>query len=131
MTALNPPVFLSPGEAIQLRRFIVTSRGKPYADPAMLEQLSAEVERAGRLGPEEAHEAVAMHSRITLFFADSGEAETYTLAYPDEASLEERRISILAPLGIALLGARPGDDITWKTHAGLMRARIIKITNPN
>ena len=57
----------------------------------------------------------------------SGERREYTLTYPAEADVAAGRISVLAPLGTALLGYREGDEFEWQMPGGLRRLRIEKV----
>jgi regulator of nucleoside diphosphate kinase len=68
-----------------------------------------------------------MHSRVQVLDVKSGESETYTLVYPDEADIDEGKLSILAPLGTALLGTRIGQTIKFEAPAGTRKLRIEKI----
>ena len=63
---------------------------------------------AGKVPPD----VITMHSRVVLSFDGDGEEE-YTLVYPDEADLSENRVSVLSPVGTAILGYRAGDIIRW------------------
>jgi regulator of nucleoside diphosphate kinase len=52
---------------------------------------------------------------------------TYTLVFPSDADAAQNRISVLAPIGTALIGYRVGDVITWKVPGGLRKLRVEKI----
>jgi regulator of nucleoside diphosphate kinase len=58
---------------------------------------------------------------------DSGEEVIYTLTYPAEADLAEGRISVLAPVGTAILGYSVGDVVEWTVPCGIVRYKIEKI----
>ena len=51
----------------------------------------------------------------------------YTLVFPEEANIDQNRISVLAPLGTALLGYKVGDTLEWEVPAGLRRLKVIEI----
>jgi regulator of nucleoside diphosphate kinase len=72
---------------------------------------------------------VTMHSEVRVRDpGDAGEAaETYTLVYPDEADITEGRLSVLAPMGAALLGAREGETVRFQTPGGARRLKVVKI----
>jgi regulator of nucleoside diphosphate kinase len=70
---------------------------------------------------------VTMNSRVRVRDLRSGETETYTIVYPDDADIELGRLSVLAPLGTALLGARTGDVVKLEVPAGVRRLEIAKI----
>lgn len=67
---------------------------------------------------------VTMHSRVRVRDLGTDAARTYTLVFPHEADLPTGRLSVLAPLGTALLGYREGDEIEWAMPGGLRRVRI-------
>ena len=70
---------------------------------------------------------VTMNSRVRVRDLGSDEAETYTLVYPDDADINDNKLSVLAPLGAALLGARAGDVIQFHVPAGTRRMRVERI----
>jgi regulator of nucleoside diphosphate kinase len=57
----------------------------------------------------------------------SGERRDLVLAFPWQADISAQRISVLAPLGTALLGYREGDEVEWVMPGGLRRLRIEKV----
>ncbi|MRR15423.1 MAG: nucleoside diphosphate kinase regulator [Deltaproteobacteria bacterium] len=72
-------------------------------------------------------DVITMNSRVTVTDADSGEKMTFTLVFPSATAATENRLSILAPLGMALLGYRIGDIVEWTVPAGMRRLRIDEI----
>ena len=70
---------------------------------------------------EVAADIITMNSRAELFDLDSGEKVTFTVVFPRDADVEVGRISVLAPLGAAMLGYRVGDEFEWKVPYGLRR----------
>ena len=69
-----------------------------------------------------------MGSTVRLQELDSGERWKFTLCYPHEARIDEDRISVLAPLGTAILGHRVHDVVDWPVPGGNVRLRISEIT---
>lgn len=72
-------------------------------------------------------DVVTMNSTVELCDVASGEVETYTLVYPDRSSASDGKLSVLAPLGTAVLGARVGDEFDVPTPAGPRRVRVMSI----
>jgi regulator of nucleoside diphosphate kinase len=72
-------------------------------------------------------DVVTMNSTVELCDLATGEEETYTLVYPERACALEGRLSVFAPLGTAILGARVGDEIRVATPSGNRRVRIARI----
>jgi regulator of nucleoside diphosphate kinase len=55
-----------------------------------------------------------MNSTVVLRDLDTEEHETYTLVFPDDADIADGRLSVLAPVGTAILGQYVGDDLRWR-----------------
>jgi regulator of nucleoside diphosphate kinase len=68
-------------------------------------------------------DVITMHSKAVLSFGD-GEEEEYTLVYPDEANLAENMLSVLSPVGTAILGFRAGDVVDWEVPEGTVAIRV-------
>jgi regulator of nucleoside diphosphate kinase len=81
-------------------------------DADLTADLQQEIERAGEVQPEEVPpDVVTMNSTVRVSDLDSGEKHEYTIVFPPEADAEMGRISILSPIGTALLGYRLGDVV--------------------
>lgn len=72
-------------------------------------------------------DVITMNSKVLLRDVDSNEEMEYLLVYPSEANLVEDKISILAPVGTAILGYREGDIIEWKVPDGIINLKVEKI----
>lgn len=95
---------------------------------ALLRTLKSELSRGRVVASGEVPRGiVTMHTRLRVQDLKSRESEIYTLVYPDEADIEQGKLSILAPLGTALLGTRAGQTITFDAPGGQRRLRIEKI----
>lgn len=70
-------------------------------------------------------DVVTMNSIVRFQDCSTGEEFQYTLTYPSEAKIEEGKVSILAPVGAALLGLSVGDTIEWPMPTG--KARTLKL----
>jgi len=93
-----------------------------------LAALEAELGRARVLPADKVPpDVVTMNSVVRLRDLDSDETEEYELVYPADADVEHHRISVLAPVGTAILGYRVGDVIEWLVPAGLRRLRVEEV----
>ena len=93
-----------------------------------LEDLAREIERGTEVRPQEIPpDVVTMNSTVRVTDVDSGSTYTYTIVFPADADYEKGKISILAPLGTALLGFRVGDTVDWNMPRGVRRLRIEEI----
>jgi regulator of nucleoside diphosphate kinase len=70
---------------------------------------------------------VTLDSRVRLRNLDTGEDEMYTLVLPQNSDFARKRISVLAPIGTAVLGYQVGDVIEWEVPGGKRRLRVEEI----
>ena len=66
-------------------------------------------------------------SRVLLENIDTGEDVEYQLVGPDESNIEMGRISISSPLGKAMMGKKPGDELTLQAPGGIRSYEVIEI----
>jgi len=97
-------------------------------DEIYLEELEKELNRSKIVKSKNVPEnVITMNSKILLKDLDGQEEMTYKLVFPDNADSNHNKVSILAPIGIALLGYKVGDIIELKVPAGLRRLEVKKI----
>ena len=96
-----------------------------------LDDLKAELRRAKIVPPEKApRNVVTMNSSVALRDVSSRELETYTLVFPEDADIAQGRLSVLAPVGTAILGQRIGDELKWRVPEGWRRFKIERDSLP-
>ncbi|MHA3770453.1 nucleoside diphosphate kinase regulator [Verrucomicrobiota bacterium sgz303538] len=90
-----------------------------------LEDLATELNRAElKESFDIAPDIVTMNSVARVCDLDTGDTMELTLVYPDDANIDEGKVSILAPLGTAMLGYRAGDVFQWKVPAGIRNFKV-------
>lgn len=90
-----------------------------------LESLSEELDKADVVSPREVPpDVVTMNSKVVLRDLDTSEEMTFVLVFPREANIKKGAISILAPVGTAILGYAKGDVVEWTVPSGVRRIRI-------
>jgi regulator of nucleoside diphosphate kinase len=93
-----------------------------------LKALAEELKRATVVEPDKVpHDVITMQSRAELVDLDTGETVTYTLVFPSRANIEAGNISVLAPVGAAMLGYRVNDEFEWQVPDGVRRMRVKQI----
>lgn len=100
-----------------------SGRNNKHLDELAKELLRAEIVDSKMIPPD----VITMNSIVKLVDLDSNEEKTYTLVFPKDADIGQNRISILAPIGTALIGYRVGDTIKWQVPAGIKRLRVTSI----
>lgn len=94
------------------------------------QELEAELTRAEVVDPRDIPpNVVTMNSTVRFKVQSSSQEFELTLVYPKDIDDSGRKISILAPVGSALLGLSQGDEIDWpKPGGGMLRVRIEEVT---
>lgn len=99
-------------------------------DTPAAEALEEELSRADIVRKLPAN-IVAMNSSVTFVDLDSGEETNISLVYPQDAKVEEMKISILTPVGTALIGLRVGGTIDWPIPGGkVRRLEVTAVSHP-
>lgn len=70
---------------------------------------------------------VTMNSTIRIADMESGEEEEYTLVFPADADISSGKISVLAPIGTAMLGCPEGDTVIWRVPDGRRQLLVKKL----
>lgn len=122
-------IFITEKDRERLQKLINEAKEFHHSgSEAYLKNLEQELSRAKLIASEKIpHNVVTMNSKVLLKDLDTGEKMVYTLVYPAEANLMEDKISVLAPVGTAIIGLREKDAIDWKIPDGLVRLEVEKI----
>jgi regulator of nucleoside diphosphate kinase len=89
--------------------------------PQAAQELLSEMERAAVVSAEAVPPNVVQMGSGVVFRSDNGETRRVTLVFPGQADIAAGRISILTPIGAALIGLSEGQSIAWKTRDGRVR----------
>lgn len=93
-----------------------------------LESLAQELARADVVPSTDVRpDVVTMNSKVVLQDLDSQEELSYTLVFPKDADYSRGAISVLAPIGTAILGYSKGDTVEWPVPSGVRRLLIQKV----
>lgn len=113
----KPAIFVLEHELEQLASLVDGDLATQF--PAETDALRGELDRAIVLRIDRLSEAfVTMHSTVEYLDVRTGRRNSVTIVWPWEADPVHARVSILAPVGTALIGLRVGDTITWQTPMG-------------
>ncbi|AKU22659.1 nucleoside diphosphate kinase regulator [Massilia sp. NR 4-1] len=122
---MKPQLTISSLDADRLEALIGAMRADDATSLALLDELA----RADIVAPEEMPpDVVTMHSTVRFEIAGTGEVRSLTLAYPKDMAQLSDGISILSPIGSALLGLSVGDTIDWPHPDGqLLKVRLLEV----
>ncbi len=129
--AQNHSLLISEADARQLRMLLENVDLGSERDRVQWQALEEEIERA-RIVPLEQMPAnvVRMRSRVRIVDMRTGEQMVYQIVYPHEANYVAQKISILAPIGMALLGYAAGTEIEWQVPSGRRKLWIAAVEPP-
>lgn len=125
----HTPIYITRDDNSKLRLLLATAL---YSNASgSLRNLREELDRAVIIDPAAIPAGVVtMESRVEFEDLATGEVEEYTITFPDRANVDEKRLSILAPIGTAFIGCREGDIVKWSTPGGSRELKIRRVTAP-
>jgi regulator of nucleoside diphosphate kinase len=112
-------------------RAILGSPSKSARDTGHLLDLRDELDRA-QVVPEGdmPSDVVTLQSQVRVRDRETGMVSNYTLVSPAQADVSSGHVSVVAPLGTALLGYREGDEVEWQMPGGVRRLWIERVMQP-
>ena len=122
-------IYITKPDQERLTRLIEFTRerdddaNRKYLDSLEEELAKADVVQQQDIPPD----VITMRSTVRLKDLDTGQEMIYGLVFPTEANYDDGKISVLAPIGTAMLGYRLGDVIEWKVPSGLRRLKVEKV----
>ena len=127
-----PRFIITTKDEERLNALLYHSRRRHRRDysPEVLAFLGEELDRAAFVEPDEVGPTiVTMNSRVWFRDEDSNTSREVAIVYPGVEKIQEGKISILSPVGSALIGLSEGQTITWRLVGGPWRTlRVLKVT---
>ena len=120
-------IVITEDDHARLRALIASSRTFRQRDAEHLDELERELDRATIAVARVPKGVVTMNSRVRVRDLNSGHEFTYHIVFPRDADVARNRISVLAPIGTALLGYGAGATVEWRVPSGLRRWRILDV----
>lgn len=118
------PIYVTHSDRKRLQA-LITSLVEANQSGNAVKQLQAELNRATVVDPSAMpDDTVTLNSLVKIRDLESGDLDEYTLTMPEQADPERRMLSILAPIGVGLLGYSVGDEVSWTTPGG---ERVLRI----
>ena len=121
-------IYITEYDLERLENLIIEAKRLDQRGNEYLESLEAELARGQLVAPSEVQpDVITMNSKVCLVDLDTNEEMVYVLVFPQDADITQSKISILAPIGTAMLGYRIGDEFTWPVPDGLRRLKVMQI----
>lgn len=125
---MNKSIHITTQDQQRLQDLIAQTAASGPRQQGDWKALADELRRAVIVQPDEVPaDVITMNSRADLIDLDTNETVTFTLVFPQDAWLDEDKISVLAPIGAGMLGYRVGDEFEWKVPQGVRRMKVVKV----
>jgi len=101
-----------------------------YADARNILDLEGELKKARLVTKDEfPSDVVRLNSKIRVRESGGNKVMDLILVTPDKADIKEKKISVLAPIGTAVIGFKKGKTINWEVPGGKKRFTIVEVFN--
>ncbi len=121
-------IVVSDADMNRLSRLVRALKHSLFRDQLQLESLDKTLESSEVASSERIpRDIIRMNSCIHVLDLDTGKKERYTLVFPEQADISTNRISVLAPVGIALLGHKKGEVIEAKVPGRTRRLKVKQV----
>ncbi|MFW6113514.1 MAG: nucleoside diphosphate kinase regulator [Actinomycetota bacterium] len=120
-------IYITDFDLKRLKTLVFEERSSGH-DKDYLRNLEEELDRAKVVDAADIpSEVITMNSRVRLKDLATEDEIVLSLAFPQDADIDEGRISVLAPIGTGMIGCKVGDVIEWDVPAGVRKLEIIEI----
>ncbi len=128
MSDAEKPIYITEFDLNRLNNLIQDAHATDYHKSDYLRKLEAELKRAKIVPSSEIpNNVITMNSTVRLIDEEYNEEETYTLVFPENADLSQGKVSVLAPIGTAMLGYQVGDSFDWVVPMGTRKLKVVEI----
>lgn len=130
MKNINNQLVLRTDDYKLLISYLNGRNGKTAFDRHNAEELHAELKKAKLVDKEDFPiDVVRLNSTVRIKAHDKNEVIELMLVTPDKANIKQKKISVMAPIGTALIGFRKGQKVKWDVPAGKRTFTILEVVN--
>ncbi|MGB5987113.1 MAG: nucleoside diphosphate kinase regulator [Desulfobacterales bacterium] len=121
-------IYITQFDLERLEGLLAAAEDYSERDQEDLEQLEAEPQEGTLVDSKNVPPTVVtMNSRVRLVDVDQNKPMELILTFPQDADIDAGKLSVLSPIGTAIIGYSEGDVIKWKTPGGVRRMKIEKV----
>ncbi len=118
-------IILSKVDFKGLNALILSLLENNYSSVSALNRLNQTIKQARQVEPELiSSDLITMNTVVEIIFIETGKSRIFRLVYPDNVSLQDINLSILTPLGCALLGSKKEQIVSVKAPEGYREVMI-------
>lgn len=113
-----------------LTSYLNNWNGNTLVERNSAQELQAELKRAKLVDKDEfPADAVRLNSKVKIKAEGREGIMELMLVMPDKADMKARKVSVVAPVGAALIGFRQGQQVSWQVPAGIKTFTILEVSN--
>ena len=130
MKKINNQLVVMKDDYNLLKTYLNNRSGKTTFDRQNAEDLLAELKKAKLVSKDEfPANVVRLNSMVRIKPEDKDYVMELMIVTPDKADTKERKISIMSPIGTALIGFRQGENVKWQVPSGKKTFTILEVNN--
>ena len=130
MQKIKEPIILRKDDYDVLISYLKNQRYRNLYDVQNVNELQGELKKAKLVNKDNfPSDVVRLNSRVKIKDVNKGKVMDLTLVTPDKADIRERKISVMAPVGTALIGFKKGQKINWQVPGGRRTFTIMEVIN--
>ena len=130
MLNINKQLVLRKDDYTLLTSFLTGGNTRTTFDRRNAEELQAELKKAKLVNKDDfPPDVVRLNSTVRIKMEDKKDIMEFMLVTPDKADIKGKRISVMAPIGTALIGFRKGQKVKWQVPAGKKTFTILEVIN--
>ena len=130
MKKINNQLVVMKDDYNLLKTYLNNRSGKTTFDRQNAEDLLAELKKAKLVSKDEfPANVVRLNSTVRIKPGDKDYVMELMIVTPDKADIKERKISIMSPIGTALIGFRQGENVKWQVPSGKKTFTILEVNN--
>jgi len=130
MKKIKNTLILRQDDYTLLIAYLNDMRRQPGFDRQNADQLTGELKKAIVVNNNDfPTDVVGLNSKVRIKTDGKNEEMELMIVTPDKANIQEKKISIMAPIGTALIGFREGQKVKWKVPAGNKTFTILEVCN--
>jgi len=121
-------IYITEFDKARLEKLIAVAEESDGHERKDLDSLAGELDKAEIVSSKDIPpDVVTMNSKVVLRDLSTSEKMTYVLVFPGDADIDTGAISVLAPVGTAILGYAKGDVVEWSVPSGIRRISIEEV----
>ncbi|HSV09796.1 MAG TPA: GreA/GreB family elongation factor [Hanamia sp.] len=130
LTATATPVILLKNDFEILNGYVKNLQGMQVNEKENFSKLYEEIKKAQIVDAEDfPNDIVRLNSTVVIKDLKTKRDMTLTIVLPQKADIKQRKVSVLAPIGTALIGFRKGQTVSWQVPSGKKDFMIMEVSN--